>query len=319
MGTGNMGAVHARAWQRAGANVLGVCSRNFENSQSFADQHKLLAFQHIEDLLPNIDVLSVCTPTNTHRYFVELAARAGVHVFCEKPVALALQDASAMIKTCEAAGVRLLVAQVLRFFPQYSNAQKIVAAGQLGKLGVMRFKRVVYQPHKTNDNWFLDSNRSGGMLLDLMVHDFDFVHWVAGPVQSVFARGDNSHAFVNLRFKSGAIALLEGGWSYPPPFFRTSFDIAGTQALIEWRSDDTGCTQNFLKTQSANTSEINPDIAMPNVSASHDPYDLQIAAAKKSLETNTTFLVSPQDAMYAVQLALAARESLLTAKAVELS
>jgi predicted dehydrogenase len=118
------------------------------------------------------------------------AALAGKHVICEKPLALTLPDAQAMVGACAAAGVRFFVGMVVRFFPQYRAAKELVAQGRIGQPGVLRLKRVAYLPMKPCDNWYIDETRAGGIVIDLMIHDFDYARWVAGDVERVFARGN---------------------------------------------------------------------------------------------------------------------------------
>ena len=73
-------------------------------------------------------------------------------------------------------------------FPEYAAAKREVDAGHLGEVAVVRLKRNVFRPRKAQDNWFLDHEKSGGMILDLMIHDFDYARWVAGEVVSVYAK-----------------------------------------------------------------------------------------------------------------------------------
>ena len=87
-----------------------------------------------------------------------------------------------------------MVGHVVRFFPEYAAAQREVDAGRLGDVAVMRLKRNVFRPRKAQDNWFLDYEKSGGMILDLMIHDFDYARWIAGEVISVFAKHPDNAA-----------------------------------------------------------------------------------------------------------------------------
>ena len=120
------------------------------------------------------------------------AAHVGKHVLCEKPVALRQEDAEAMIQACDGAGVRFFVCMVVRFFPQYRLAKDLVNKGRIGNLAVLRLKRVSYSPRKKVENWYIDETRSGGMIVDLMIHDFDFARWLGGDVERVFARRNRS-------------------------------------------------------------------------------------------------------------------------------
>jgi predicted dehydrogenase len=317
-----MGHVHAKAWLEVGCEVAGVISGHLEHAQTFALEHDTQAFSSLETLLEVVDVLDICAPTHLHRSMTEMAAMAGKHVICEKPIALTLEDANAMIEVCSSYHVRLFIGQVVRFFGQYRAAQEILRSGQLGNLGVLRLKRMGYQPMSSGQNWFLDETKSGGMVMDLMVHDFDYALWLGGKVTRVYARSARAsnpksigdYALVTLGFASGAIAQIEGGWAYPKGTFRTSLDIAGSQGLIEWHSDSSSTIKSFLEVGNAEADAV----GIPSSVLCEDPYTTQIRHFKHAITTSTPFDVTPRDALAALEIALAARESLVTGRAVHL-
>ncbi len=319
VGTGSMGDVHAKAWQEAGVKLSGVISGQFEHAQAFAQKHDTQAFSSLQDLLELVDVLDICAPTHLHREMTEAAAKAGKHVICEKPIALNLEDARAMIEVCSSQHVRLFIAQVVRFFPQYRAAGEIFKSGQLGNLGVLRLKRAGYQPSPT---WFSDESKSGGMVMDMMIHDFDYALWLGGKVVRVYATSarastptsSGDYALVTLGFESGAMAQIEAGWAYPKGTFRTSLDIAGSQGLIEWHSDGANTIKNFLEPQNSDVGAV----GIPSSVLSEDPYTTQIKHFKHALESETPFAVTPRDALAALEIALAARESLKSGRALHL-
>jgi myo-inositol 2-dehydrogenase / D-chiro-inositol 1-dehydrogenase len=228
-----------------------------------------------------------------------------------------------MIEACEKAGVRLFIAHVVRFFPQYRAARDAVQSGQIGDLGVMRLKRAAYQPRVSGENWFLDPTKSGGMILDLMVHDFDYARWLGGPVTRIFAKSARAsraesptdYALVTLEFESGAMALIEGGWAYPAGVFRTGFDIAGSSGLIEWSSDNTNTIKSFLEPVNSSAAKV----GLPLSILAEDPYVTQIKHVKQALETESKFLVTPSEALEALRIGLAAKCSLETGRSVLIS
>lgn len=320
VGAGSMGQAHAAGWRVAGAQVAGFVSAGHASARKLAEQYGGRAYEHYEDLLSSVDVIDLCVPTDLHHDMTLQAARAGRHVVCEKPIALDLQSAQAMITACDEAGVRLYIAMVLRFFPQYQIALQAVRAGQVGELGVMRFKRIGYPP-RGGAGWFAQEARSGGMVSDLMIHDLDFARLLGGGVTRVFAKSARQtgadvvgdYALVTLRFRSGAMALVEGGWVNPPGTFRTGFDIAGTDGVLEWSSDTTEPLQHFLlprETQGV------ADVGLPLSSLTEDPYVTQIRHVHHALTHDEPFAVTPQEALEALRLTLAARESLRTGRSV---
>lgn len=220
-----------------------------------------------------------------------------------------------MIAAAQRAGVRFFVAMVLRFFPQYRLTRDLVAQGRIGEVGVIRLKRVSYTPQKAGDNWYLDHARSGGMMVDLMVHDFDFACWLAGDVTRVYAKaaGDR-YALATLRFASGAMALIEGGWANPPGVFRTAIDVAGTAGAIEWSSDATATIRTYLRQPEGAAGEV----GLPLSPLAEDPYTAQLKHAYEAIRTGAPFDVSPEDALRALRVALAAKESARTGRSVSL-
>jgi predicted dehydrogenase len=159
--------------------------------------------------------------------------------------------------------------------------------------------------------------------MDLGVHDIDFARWCLGDVDRVFARGLTlaglpplDHVLMVLRFSSGAIAHIESSWAYPPGGFHTSFEIAGTHGLIEFDSGAPPPVTVRLKT-SAVQSSGQPQLLSPAADWD-DPYYLELEHFLHCLDTGSPFLVSPQDGLEAVRVALAGIESMRRGEAVTL-
>lgn len=313
VGTGFMGGVHAEAWSQTDARLVAFVGRPGVHGETLANKHGARFATNLEQVLSDVDVIDICTPTHLHAEFTLRAAATGKHVICEKPLALTVTEGQMMIRACRAAGVRLLVAHVLRFFPEYRLAWELTARGEIGQPAVLRLSRCAFRPHKP-DNWFADPARSGGMILDLMVHDFDYARWIAGDVARVFARttrtsgqpDETDHALAILTHRGGAISHLEGSWAYPPPTFRTRFEIAGTRGLIEFDGPATAAVEVHLR-----NSEVaaRHDVPLPTGSFQENPYTTQIRLFHESLVRGTEPPVSAEDGLMAVQLARAAIES----------
>jgi predicted dehydrogenase len=299
---------------------MGCASAHFEQAGKLAEQYGIKVYQHYGELLQDVDIVDICVPTHLHKEMVLGAAGIGKHVVCEKPIALSLQDGQEMIEACNRAGVRFFMAMVVRFFPQYRLSRELVAKGQIGKLGVMRLKRVSYTPQKPGDNWYADESRSGGMVVDLMIHDFDYARWLGGEVERVYARlnkaseGPGQYAQAILRHKDGAMALIEGGWAYPPGVFRTALDLSGTDGLIEWSSDEHAPVRTFVLSKPGEATSV----GLPVSGLSEDPYALEIQHAYRCIQSGEPFEVTAQDGLEALRIALAAKESIATGKPVSL-
>jgi predicted dehydrogenase len=317
IGTGTMGEVHAAAWRSIGAELAGCSSSNSAQAEAFARRYKIRSFRDHSELLNNVDIVDICTPTATHKPLVLAAAKAGKHLICEKPIALTVEDAQAMIDACQ--GIRFFVGMVLRFFPQYRSAKQLVTTGRIGELGVLRLKRVSYVPQNPGA-WYFNEALSGGMVVDLMIHDFDYARWLAGEVERVFAlkthadSGSAQYVQAVLRLKSGAIALIEGGWAYPPGVFRTGFDLSGTDGLIEWSSDQLSPLITFFPPKVEETASV----GLPTSGLADDPFAAELRHAYQSIQSGAPFEVTAEDALEALRISLAVKKSVETGKPVKL-
>jgi UDP-N-acetylglucosamine 3-dehydrogenase len=245
VGAGLTGGMHAERWARLPVELAGFYTRTVAHARAAAVRYGGRAFSSLEALLSEVDVVDVCTPTPAHKDTVLAAAAAGRDVVCEKPLARHLRDAEEMVAACESAGVRLFVAHVVRFFPEYARAKEILDSGQLGRPGVIRTVRGGNYPAPDTQNWYVDFEQGGGVIMDMLIHDVDFARWCFGEVTRVFARGltfadvdEADHVLLTARFGNGAIGHLEGSWAFPPGGFRTRLEIAGDGGLLEVDSLD---------------------------------------------------------------------------------
>jgi predicted dehydrogenase len=321
-GAGFMGMTHAQAWSETGVQIGGMIAETEREAQDLADQYGVDVYPDLEGMLPNVDVVDICTPTHTHYEMVMYAAAHGKDVICEKPLARTVEQASEMVKTCRAKGVQLFVAHVVRFFPEYAQAKAAIDEGQIGRPGVVRLSRGSFRPKKPVGNWFLDEEKSGGILMDLMIHDFDYARWIAGEVKSVFAKKVSSgnpdatidYGLAILTHESGTISHISGAWAYPPPTFRTHIEIAGDAGLIEFDSDATAPIMSLLKSRESDS----PDVGLPSSPLSESPYTTQIKEFYAALQGKKPVRVSAADGLAAVQIAQAALDSARLGKAIEL-
>lgn len=322
LGTGFMGSTHAAAWAQTPATIAGFVSKAPDSADRLARMYGAVVFDDLEAMLPHVDVVDICAPTHLHHAMALTAAAAGKDVVCEKPLARTVPQAQEMIAACRAAGVTLLVAHVVRFFPEYALAKQRVASGEVGHPAVVRLTRGTFQPRKAVDNWFLDFEKSGGMMLDLMIHDLDYARWVAGDVAAVFAKKISSsfpeagvdHGLAILTHRSGALSHVEGSWAYPAPLFRTRFEIAGSNGLIQFDSAQTAAVGLHLH----RTDTAVPEVPLPSSPLSEDPYTTQIKSFYAHLAHGAETVVTAVDGLASLQIALAAIESAATGQPVTL-
>ena len=157
--------------------------RDSREADGLAKRYSVKVYPSLDAMLPDVDVVDICSPTHLHHEMALKATVASKHIVCEKPLAAYTEQAQEIVNACRKAGVQLLVAHVVRFFPEYALAHAAVRQGQIGKPGVIRLHRGSYRPKKPAGNWFLDEDKSGGILMDLMIHDYDYACWIAGEVE----------------------------------------------------------------------------------------------------------------------------------------
>jgi predicted dehydrogenase len=321
IGAGLMGTLHAAGWAKTPASLTAIYANVPEKVRQLAHEYGTQAADSLEALIDAVDIVDICTPTHLHYEMVLKAAAAGKHIVCEKPLARTVEQAEQMIAVCREAAVKLLVAHVVRFFPEYAQAKAIVDRGEIGRVGVVRLRRVSALPTWSEDNWLMDEGKSGGMLLDLMVHDFDYARWVAGEVESVFARHvrrvlpdePRDYALVILRHTSGALSHVEGGWAYPAGMFRTALEIAGSGGLIEHPSGSSVPLYIAL-TQTEDTEGS----GVPTSPLIEDPYVTEIKHFYDVIANGTEPRVTAADGLAALRIGLAAIESARTGHRVTL-
>ncbi len=322
VGTGTMGSVHAHAYSHMeDAKVVGIVDIDEVAGTELANRYGAVAYSSLEALLAaqEVDVIDVCVPTPWHREYVEKAATAKKHVICEKPLARTLEDAQAMMDACERNGVRLFVGHVVRFFPEYQMAHDAVAAGNLGQIGVVRTMRGGQYPTAWQD-WYASPAMSGTLLVDMVIHDFDFLRWCFGDVSRVYAKSmlgrdinRLDHAFVSLRFNSGVIGHVEGTWAYPSGF-HTELEIAGQGGLIAHKSDDAVPVHLELRAEQGQ----GQGVMVPDSPMLKNPYQLELEHFIECLTDGKEARVTPLDAYRALEIGLAALESVQTGQVVEL-
>lgn len=311
VGVGGIGRPHLQAWRELGAATMVHSTGG--RAAAVAAQYGATACGSLEELIQRSDIVDVCTPTRTHEEIVLAAAAAGRDVVCEKPLSLTHAAAAAMIAACESAGVALYPGQVVRFFPAYAAARAAVAAGNVGTPAVIRLLRRGAAPTQP---WFSDPAQSGGLIVDQMIHDFDFARWIAGDVGSVNAKllGENGGPSIGLAIlthRSGAISHLTGGWGRREEVFRTAFSIAGSAGLITHNT-----TLHPALTFEGQAEVVQSGALLPDISIGPTPYLAELAEFAAAFAGGPTPRVTAADSLAALDIALAAAESARTGRPV---
>ena len=322
IGAGRFGMRHLNSYREIeDVRVTGIMDIQEEKAQNAAAYMNTTAYASMSEMLEKEkpDILDICLPTSCRYDIIKQACSYPLRaIFVEKPMGRTLPECEKIIDVCKHAGIRLFVGQILRYYPQYAEAKRQIDAGAVGQVVTVRSRRGGPFPDASSP-WYADFEQSGGVSLDLMIHDFDWLRWCLGEPQRVFAKGlvtdktsnepmSRDYALVTIRFRSGAIAHAEGSWA-DPAGFRTGFEIAGDRGLLEYNFN-LPCPPFF---------EIRDESGSHTPSADSHPCTAELKDFVHALKANVPPRVSSEDALEAVRIAEAAMESMRTGKPVVLT
>ncbi len=250
-GLGFMGVTHLRVYQKLrNARIVAVCdplrlpvngivggvSGNIQNSGGIQLGETVKAYCDFHEMLADADVelVDICTPTALHAAQTVAALQAGKHVLCEKPLAQNVSEARKVLRAAAASENFLMPAMCMRFWPGWSWLKKIVAEKTYGAVRAASFRRVTSKPA-----WSTAGTHAGGALLDLHIHDTDFVNYLFGCPASVFssgvtdANGDVDQVVTQYFYPRGPAVHAEGSWLLPDGF-NMSFALHCERATIDY-------------------------------------------------------------------------------------
>ncbi|MGH2548781.1 MAG: Gfo/Idh/MocA family protein, partial [Thermomicrobiales bacterium] len=219
-----------------------IYARSAERGQPLANEVGAHFTQSIDEVLssPLIDAIDICVPTPWHRELTERAIAAGKHVLLEKPLALNLEDADALVALGEHTDRVFMIAHVLRFWPEYEKLQQLAATGDYGNpVSAIAYRRQAYPAWST---LFSNAALTGGAIIDMLVHDFDAMNWVMGEPVAVSARGIRhpkyggfDQAQVLIEYADGRSAMVDGGMMMPDSYpFTSSLQVLLERGAIEY-------------------------------------------------------------------------------------
>ncbi|WP_312907473.1 Gfo/Idh/MocA family protein [Natronosalvus caseinilyticus] len=317
LGRGFMATVHAlRYAELDGVDVVAVASPSGPNEFVVEYTDGATPYDDAVEMYDaeSLDAIDVCTPTHTHRELVVPAVDRGLDVLCEKPLERTIADATAMVDAAGEAGVTFMPGHTLRFFPEYAKARERIQEGDIGTPGNARLFR--QSPFAEKNDWFVDDEKSGGVLLDLAIHDFDFLRWTLGPVERVFARrkqwDDHEYALATLRFESGAVGHVDARWPNRPDLpFVTRFELSGDEGLLEYDSEEVSPIDVYSTTDAGEPQRDPIDEPLEK-----DPYRLELEAFVDCVRSGSEPPITGRDGLEALRIALAAIESANTGRRV---
>ena len=319
LGAGFMGSTHARAFHSLpDIEVAGIYAQSDRRAQPLAEELGTTWTGDLDRLIDDesIDAIDVCLPTPQHRPTTEAAIAAGKHVLLEKPIALTVEDADALVQLGESTDRVFMIAHVLRFWPEYLELHRMVGSGEYGKpVSGLAFRR---QPFPAWSTLFAQSDLTGGAVIDMMIHDYDALNWVFGAPTSVTATGlknprsggwDQVQVLIDY---GAASALVDGGMMMPESYpFSSSLQVLCESGALEYhfraggRSVEMGAGVNDLVLYPKDGDPT--PVTVPQ----QDAYTAEIAYFVDCIRTGQPATrATPADARLALQVGLAARTSI---------
>lgn len=314
-GAGSMARLHSQNAEVGGqAEVLGVCSRSSSGAEALSKelQHEVPYYRNFYQMLDEVkpEALFVCVPPYAHNGEVEAAAERGVHLFLEKPLALDLERAASM---CAAVEKSMVITQVdfhHRFHPLVQRTKQLVEEGIGGKPLLMQCR---YFCNSLHTAWWRDKNRSGGQLLEQVIHLFDLILYFFGPINRVNAFRDTlchqehpdytveDTTVATMRAESGAMVSLAASNCGIPQQWEAAFYLICENITSMYSSIEPG------RIVWTGESRENPDLTIPQTHS--EPHKAALLEFLKALQNNRSSSVTIQSAYLAQELVMRAINS----------
>jgi len=326
-GLGFMGVTHLRAYQALRqARIVAVCDPvrqpvngvlanvqgNLKSGTDLALGTRVKVYREFSELIadPDVEVVDLCTPTGLHAAQAIAALEAGKHVLCEKPLAQNVVAARKILETAAKSERFLMPAMCMRFWPGWSWLKQVVTEQTFGAVQTAGFRRVTAKPV-----WGQAGTHLGGALLDLHIHDTDFVNFLFGQPAAVFSTGVRSkagavdHIVTQYIYPLGPVVQAEGSWLWPDGF-NMSFTLHCERAMIDF---DLSRGPDALRLQAAGKKLRSIKLK------STDGYHEEIASFVQSVASGRKpSIVTAEDGLTALEICAAEEKSVRTGKVVRL-
>lgn len=327
IGAGRIGKVHAEsiAYHIPGAEVISV-SDPYMNDESEAFMKELgvkKIGKDYKDIIndPEIEAIIICSPTSTHSQYSMEAAKAGKHIFCEKPVDMDVERIKETIKVVKESGVKFQVGFNRRFDHNFMGIKDLVSKGKVGDVHIVRVTSRDPSPPPAEY-----VKASGGLFLDMTIHDFDMVRYLSGSeVTEVSAygtvlvdpaigeAGDIDTAVINLKFENGALGIIENSREAKYGYDQRA-EVFGNKGAVKTSNDSKSSA--VLSTAEGVTSEKPLYFFLERYMESFTEEKRQFFAA---IANDTEVPVGAIDGLKPVLIAKAAYKSIKEGRSVKLS
>jgi UDP-N-acetylglucosamine 3-dehydrogenase len=258
-------------------------------------------YNNTQELCENApDVVLVCSPPDSHHSTVKTAADRGIDVFCHPPIASTVEEAHAIADIVQRTGIVFVPGHVCRISPEYVTAKERIDDGKIGSVGNARTFRQL-----STDHWIASRDRRTDVVCGLALHDIDFLQWICGAVERVFARraihNGDAYALITLRF-TNAVGHVDARLSKRSGQSSGRFELAG-DGLIEYDSEE---STPVAVTRTDGDSSTDPfDTMLPK-----DPHQLLMEHVIDCVEGNAEPIISVEESIKSLRVGLAALESI---------
>ena len=241
IGCGFMGSMHANCYKNLeGATITAVADLRDGKAHAIADDFGAKIYKTGMEMIEKeeLDIIDICLPTYLHAEHALAAMNKVKYLFIEKPVTLTLAEGKALLEAAAKTGCQVQVGQVIRFWDEYVELQKIIAEGSLGKVVNANFRRISPVPTWGWENWLSDVSKSGGAAQDLHIHDIDYVLSVFGKPQRYYSVRNtlceqNSYVNTIMQYPDFAVGV-EGTWALPVAHpFEATFRVTFEKGTVE--------------------------------------------------------------------------------------
>jgi UDP-N-acetyl-2-amino-2-deoxyglucuronate dehydrogenase len=246
VGCGRISRNHLDAIERIdGLELAAVCDAIPERAREAGERHAVAAFESYDEMLATVpcDAVSVCTPSGLHPKHGIAAARAGKHVICEKPMAISLEGADALVQECDTAGVHLFVVKQNRLNPSIQLLRRAIERGRFGRIYLANTTVRWTRPQEYYDQapWRGTWEFDGGAIMNQASHYVDLIQWLVGPVENVMAKTatlarrieTEDTGIAVLKFRSGALGVIEVTMLTYPRNLEGSITILGEKGTVK--------------------------------------------------------------------------------------
>jgi len=324
-GLGRIGKIHLKNLCRNFPEIEVVAVMDvLDESKSIADEYNIPVFvKDFDELLAvdGVDAVVICSPTDTHADYVVKAAKAGKQIFCEKPLDLSLEKVQEVLTMVEECGVKLMLGFNRRFDPEFKKIRELVVNNAVGNPQIIKITSRDPGPPPVSY-----IKVSGGMFLDMTIHDFDMARYISGKeVKEVFAKGavmvdpeigeagDIDTAVIILTFEDDTMAVVDNcrksGYGYDQ-----RLEVFGSKGMAH-------INNNFPNSHKLYTSSgISGDLPLHFFLERYDAsYNQEIREFVDALVSGSEMPVNGNDGLQSIAIGLAAKKSLAVGRPVKLT